>query len=219
MRTHSRHVGLALALLAWVVAGTEAAAWPKFAPLKGGSSVKVPLNVLDLLPLLDKWTEKDSTVETRAVAARFQEEFKAVVAKETVEVTKTAASRNWRGTVAVRVTVPCEVHFTIDWEKLRPEDVRVDLAKKTLKIRLPVPEPSFAEPKTTESRTCTEYGACRFGLFDSNTGLQLENVLLKEDWVAAAKAEAAQNVESARQMARQKLIEFFKWRGIDAEIE
>lgn len=74
---------------------------------------------------------------------------------------------NWRGTIAVKVTVPCTLHYAINLATLGAGDFRWDPATKLLRVRMPDVRLQSVEPDLEKAIYATT--ACtgmRFQFYD-----------------------------------------------------
>ncbi|MBY0228099.1 MAG: DUF4230 domain-containing protein [Gemmataceae bacterium] len=188
-----------LALL--LLAGAATAIGPAALLLPGPS---------DVVSLIDALTTKDGKAGVRIKAGKLAGSGKLLVARLRLDVALDQSSRNWRGTVTVRLTVPSEASYVVDLADLKPEHVRFDEAAKTLRIRMPDPKVEQVSPDLSGVKREDKYTANRWRFLDARTGDKMQNALLRHDYQEKARKVAEASAPSARNEARPRVEAFLK---------
>jgi hypothetical protein len=161
---------------------------------------------LDLVQLLDAVTGRDlpSSVELRQRGGRSQARL--LFRTDDFDVTVSGEQANWRGTVTVKVTIPCKVGYAIDLNSLSAEVVAFGPGR-LVRVRVPAAvEVVSVEPVLSRLEVEQSFGGCRFGFFDSDDALRVQNRLLREDYPEVARERASrQAADCARKQGCHEL--------------
>ncbi len=172
-----------------------------------------PIDLLgptDVIALIDHLTRSDSKTTVDVKAGAVAASGKLLVARVRVDVALGRTSRNWRGTVAVDMTVPSEITYAIDLSAIKADHVRIDKEKKLLVIRMPRPHVEAVTPVMEEVKRSDKYKAVRFRLLDSHVLTELQNSMLLHDYQAKARAAAEAQIPSAATLGRPRVEEFLQ---------
>src|SRR5690242_10816082 len=141
----------------------------------------------DVVKLIDLLTQKDSSTSMDVKVGTTTGQGKLLVARTRVNVAMERTSRNWRGPVVVRMTVPSDISYSLDLARSRPEHIRLDAAKRRLIVTMPTPEVEAVTPLLPAVQIDNAFRRARFKLLDRDTSRNLQNVMLREDYQARAR--------------------------------
>jgi hypothetical protein len=178
-----------------------------FAILPGAAAVVGPT---DVISLIDYLTHKDSMTKVEVKPGTVAASNKVLIARMRVDVELDRSSRNWRGTVAVRMTVPSDVTYSVDLSAIKPEHVSIDKDNKSLTITMPTPRVEDVTPALTEVKEESKYKGVRFRLTDRRFATQLQNDLLLHDYQSQARKAAEAQIPAATQQGRPQLEAFLQ---------
>jgi hypothetical protein len=164
----------------------------------------------DIVALIDALTKKDSDTSVDVKLKRTFGQGKLLVARARVDVAMERSSRNWRGRVLVRMSVPSEISYAIDLSDIRPDHVRVEADGRRLVIAMPAPKVEDVTPMLDAVRADNTFKAARFRLFDSATSQSLQNAMLTHDYLIRAREVGAQQAAKVREQGRAALQEFLR---------
>jgi len=177
---------------------------------------------LPLIQLLDLVTARDlpASVQVRQRGGRSL--AKLLFRADNIDVTVSGAQANWRGTVSVKVTIPCRVSYAIDLNSLSAELVG-GAGRPLLKVRVPDQvEVVSVEPVLAGLQVEESFGGCRFGFFDGDEARAVQIRLLREDYPERARERAqAQAADSARKQGAYELQQVLRHllAGLDGGVE
>jgi hypothetical protein len=188
-----------------------------------------PTNPATLLPyvsmvhhVLDVVTTRESAVNTRSKLALSETRSEWVVHRIKANVWVEKTSMNYLGQISVRVSIPCIVEFSLDMSAIRYGQMHYDPARKLLTIELPplqIRDPMALLP---EMKIEPQYHGLRGTMLDSEKVRRLQDQLVKEDYVPAAREAAMEVYAYAQRKARDQVQEFlqglFKDAGADIEV-
>jgi len=167
-----------------------------------------------LIALADELTEtKERKVD--AIFLAIERQQKVTVAKLAYVVVVEEQTKNWRGSVNLHATVPCEALFTVD---LRQVTMRWDPALKRLYIAAPDPQVESVEVMTEQRQVQTDYTRGRFSWYDGDKQDGLLVAALDE---VRAKAKEKAPEELARiGWAKEQLAHLFQdlWRTVEPDL-
>jgi hypothetical protein len=119
-------------------------------------------------------------------------------------------SRNWRGAVQVRLTVPTDATYSVNLAAIRPEDVHVDAGRRLLLVLMPEPRVEDVTPLLPELKAEDTFKHARFRHYDADASRELQNAILKEDYQRAARKEGEAHLPQVRERARQAVQEMLR---------
>jgi hypothetical protein len=162
----------------------------------------------DVVRLIDTLTRKDSTTSVDVKLGSTTGQGKLLIARTRVDVVMERSSRNWRGVVVVHLTVPSDVSYSLDLSEIRPEHIKLDAKERKLIIAMPTPKVEDVTPVLTGVKTDNTFKRARFKFMDRDTTHELQNVMLKEDYLARARQKGEAQVPEIRQKGRGVLEAF-----------
>jgi len=182
-----------------------------------GSAYIGPLDLImpgpspgDVVKILDVLTKKDSSTTTDVKMGDTTSQRKLLVARTRVDVALERTSRNWRGRVVVKLTVPSDISYSVDLTKIRPEQIRLDATKRQLIVTMPTPEVEDVTPLLSSVKIDNTFRRARFKLFDTDISRQLQNVMLREDYLARARKSGEAHLLEVRAQGKQALRTFLQ---------
>jgi hypothetical protein len=164
----------------------------------------------DVVGLIDALTRKDSKTTVDIKVGDTVGQGKLLVARTRVDVAMERSSCNWRGRVHVYLTVPSEITFSVDLQEIRPEHIRLDAKQRLLIVAMPMPKVDNVTPILAEVKTDNTFKRCRFKFLDKHTSHELQNTMLKEDYLARARQKGEMQLPEIRQQARGVLRVFLQ---------
>jgi hypothetical protein len=164
----------------------------------------------DVVRLIDSLTRVDSTTSVDVKLGSTVGQGKLLIARTRVDVVMERSSRNWRGQVVVHLTVPSDVSYSVDLSEIRPEHIRLDTKERLLIIAMPTPKVEDVTPVLSGVKTDNKFKRARFKFMDRETSHELQNVMLKEDYLARARKAAEERAGEIRQKGRGVLEAFLR---------
>jgi hypothetical protein len=168
------------------------------------------LSPTDVIGLIDKLTRKDSDTSVSLKVGITTSHGKLLVARTRVDVGLERSSRNWRGRVMVQLTVPSEVSYSVDLAEIRPEHIRVDKKERILTVQMPMPRVEDVTPILADVKTVNTCRHARFKCLDKPMLHELENTMLKEDYLARARQKGEEQLPEIRKQGCEALQEFLQ---------
>jgi hypothetical protein len=162
----------------------------------------------DVVKLIDAITRKDTSTTVDVNLGNTVSQGKLLIARSRVDVTLERSSRNWRGRVTVHLTVPSDISYSIDLAEIRPEHIRLDSKQRTLIVQMPLPRVEDVVPVLGDVKTENKFKRCRFKRVDMSTSRELQNTMLKEDYLARAREKAQRQLPEIRLQGRGALQAF-----------
>jgi hypothetical protein len=159
--------------------------------------LKLIHDVLDLVTT----RENPVVMRSRLNLSESQDDWVIHRIKATVWVERT--SRNYLGPIGVRVTVPCYVEYSIDMAGLRHSPMWLDADRRTWTIELSPVRIREPVPILSEMKVETTFGGFRGILLDAEKTRRMQEELLREDFIPAAREAAMQVYPFAQQRARE----------------
>ncbi len=199
-------------------------------------SIPIPLNIAsrptDLasaLPyiklihdVLDLATTRENPVVSRSRLALSEASSEWVVHRIKANVWVEKTSSNYLGQIGVRVSIPCRVEFSVDMSALRHGPMWYDAARRQLTIELPPVVIREPVPILSEMKVETSYRGLRGVLLDAEKTRRLQEELVREDYIPAAREAAWEVYPFAQHRAReqiQALVQrLFREAGSDIEV-
>lgn len=163
--------------------------------------------------------ETPTTMRAKLLASETRSEWIVHRIKANVWVERTQS--NYLGQIGVRVAIPCHVEYALDLGALRfgnvkfdPDQCRLELAIPPVQIRQPVP---LLDEMTVEPM----YKGLRGTLLDADKTRKIQEALVKEDYLVAAREAAVEVYNFAQDKARDQVRAFLQdlFRHAGAEIE
>jgi hypothetical protein len=184
---------------------------------------KLPLSkeAMNLLTLLDQFTEKESEPLVKALQGAFKNDGALVLANQRLDVSVCRQSSNWRGAVKVTMSMPAKVNYSVDLTQLKK--VRWDPQRKIITVVMPPLHVHGIEALLAE-KSCerTFPGWLRYRIADSSRAEQLEDAIFRQDYMPAARDQAERNASyagsAARENLRQSLRNFLRVAVPDIEV-
>jgi hypothetical protein len=203
-----RRVVWVLALVG-CVAGAPAAPPPAWALdlLTPGLPLPSPT---DVIGVIDALTKKDSDTKVGVKVGGTVAQGKLLVARTRADVTLERSSRNWRGRVFVSTTVPSDITYAIDLSELKAEHIRSDAERRVLVVSMPRLQVENVTPLLAETKTDRTYKRARFRFYDARTARDLENVILREDYLKRAREEGQARLPQVSEQGRSALQGFLQ---------
>jgi hypothetical protein len=164
----------------------------------------------DVVKLIDTLTKKDSSTGVDVKLGQTVGQGKLLIATTRMDVHLDRSSRNWRGRVEVRMTIPSEVAYTIDLADIRPEHIRCDHARRVLLVAMPTPRVASVTPDLAAARTERTFKRARFRRLDADVARELQNTILTGDYQARARATAEARLAQIKKSGREPLQAFFE---------
>jgi hypothetical protein len=164
----------------------------------------------DVIKVIDALTKKDSDTTVDVETSKAVNQGKLLVARMRVHIALERSSRNWRGRVSVTTKVPSEITYTIDLAQIRPEHIRVDAKRHLLIVKMPPLQVESVAPLLAKMESERKYKRGRFRFFDADTVRQLENAILKEDYLAKAREVGREQLPDVREQSRATLQNFLQ---------
>lgn len=164
----------------------------------------------DVIKLIDSLTKSDSSTKVDVKLGQTVSQGKLLVARTKVDVAMERTSKNWRGKVQVQMSVPTEISYSIDLSELRPEDIRLDAARRQLVVTMPSPKVEDVTPLLTGVKSENTYKAARFKFCDKDTSRELQNTMLLHDYQAKAREEGESALPKVREQAKSALQQFLQ---------
>jgi hypothetical protein len=168
------------------------------------------LSPTDVISLLDKLTRKDSSTSVSLRVGATTSQGKLLVARTRVDVALERSSRNWRGRVIVQLTVPSEVSYSVDLTEIRAKHIRVNKKERLLTVQMPTPQVEDVTPVLSEVKTENTCRWARFKCIDKPMLRELENAMLKEDFLAQARRMGEDHIPEIRKQGCETLQEFLQ---------
>jgi hypothetical protein len=159
----------------------------------------------DVVKLIDALTRKDSSTSVEVKQGDTMRQGKFLVARTRVEVVMERSSRNWRGPVNVHMTVPTDVTYSLDLSAIRPEHIAVDASRKLLVVALPPLQVEDVTPVLASLKSEDTFKRARFRRFDGDACRELQNTMLKEDYLLRARKEGEARLPAVREKAQAAL--------------
>jgi hypothetical protein len=218
----------ALIAIAAVFAASPVYAQPRTLQIPIPFTLPSPTSPASFLPyvsmvhqVLDVVTTRESPVNTRSKLALSESRSEWVVHRIKANVWVEKTSMNYLGQISVRVSIPCIVEFSLDMGAIRYGQMHYDPVRKLLTIELPplqVRDPMALLP---EMKIDSQYHGLRGTMLDSEKVRRLQDQLVKEDYVPAAREAAMEVYAYAQRKARDQVQEFFQgiFRDAGADIE
>ncbi len=201
----------ALLLLAFALCLTGGAALLQRARGQSLLTPGLPLpSPTDVVGVIDALTKKDSETTVDVKVGKTVAQGKLLVARTRVDVTLERSSRNWRGRVLVLTKVPSEVAYAIDLTEVKPERIRSDAKRGVLIVTMPPLHVENVTPLLAETKSDRTYKRARFRFYDANTAHELENAILKEDYLKRARKEGEKRLPEVREQGRASLQRFLQ---------
>ncbi len=187
-------------------------------PLPSSRGYVGPLDLLvpglpsptDVVKLIDVLTKKDSSTSVDVKMGDPIKQGKLLVARTRVDVAMERSSRNWRGRVVVQMHVPSDISYSVDLSRIKPEHIRLDARNRRLIVTMPSPQVEDVTPVLTGVKIDNAYRRARFKLLDTNTSHELQNVMLREDYLAKARRAGEARIDKVREQARGVLANFLQ---------
>lgn len=207
---------------------------PTFADARLGIPIPLelparPTSVSTALPyvrlvhqVLDTVTTRDypSTMRAKLLASESRSEWIVHRVKANIWVEK--VSSNYLGQVGVRVSIPCHVEFSLDMGAVRHGQFRYDPARRLLIVDLPPVQMRPPVPLLDEMQIEPMYKGLRGMLTDAEKVRRLQEELMKEDYMPAAREAALEVYDYAQRRARDQVQQFLKGvfaqAGADVEV-
>jgi hypothetical protein len=164
----------------------------------------------DVVKLLDLLTQKDSSTSMDVKVGTTVHQGKLLVARTRVDVAMERSSRNWRGRVVVKLSVPSDISYSVDLSKIRAEHIRLDADRRQLVVAMPTPEVEAVTPLLSAVRIDDSFRRARFKRFDRDTSRELQNVMLREDYQARARQSGVAQVPQVREQGKSALQAFLQ---------
>jgi hypothetical protein len=196
-------LGATALVMAWMLAG--ATAWAILpTDLLGLPSPTEVVRVIDTL------TRKDSDTDVQVKLGKAVGQGKLLVSQMHVEVVMDRSSRNWRGRVAVHMTVPTDISYSVNLTTIRTEHIRIDPKQRLLIVTMPPPQVEAVTPVLPDLKSENTFKHCRFRRFDADACRDLQNSMLKEDYQDRARKEGESRLPEVRNQARAAVGELLK---------
>jgi hypothetical protein len=164
----------------------------------------------DFLKLIDNLTRKDTSTTVEVNVVNTISQGRLLIARTRVDVALDRASRNWRGCVRVHLTVPSDISYSVDLTQIRPEHIRLDLKHRRLIVTMPMPQVEDVTPILGDVKTANSFKRCRFKRLDMDTSRELQNTMLKEDFLARARQMGETQLPEVRAQGRGALQAFLQ---------
>lgn len=193
---------------------------PKDAQKLGTQVKKFPIvNAAYLvLDIVDHFTAYESSTKMRTTLRGVRSEATLTAETRNIDVEMSRTHTTWYGEVTHRMTVPTDVSYTFDLNKMYadPKAFQYDAKRKLLVVTAPPVEVNKVVPKYTDAQITTEAGPLR----SKSYGRELELQMIKEDFQGAAKQKGEQYMEEARKAGKVQLKKFLEevMRTVDKEI-
>jgi hypothetical protein len=98
----------------------------------------------------------------------------------------------------------------MDLSRIRPEHIRVDKKERLLIVTMPELAVEEVTPDLSGLKIEPTYGPGRCKLFDSNNCRDLQNAMLKEDYVSVARQIGQTRIPDIREQGRESLQAFLQ---------
>jgi hypothetical protein len=125
------------------------------------------------------------------------------------------SSRNWRGRVVVHLVVPTKVSYSVDLAEIHPEHIQIHKKDRVVIVKMPLPHVEDVTPILGKVKTVNTCKWARFKGIDKPMLRELENTMLKEDYLSHARQVGETNVEEVRKQGGEVLRVFLQ-RLVDA---
>jgi len=172
--------------------------------------------------VLDTLTSSDAAPVMRAKLMASETRSEWVVHRIKANVWVERTSSNYLGQVGVRVAIPCYVEFSFDMGALRFGQAEYDPLKRRLVVQLPPVQMRQPVPLLDEMKIDPHYKGLRGTLLDADKVRRLQEELVKEDYLPAAREAALEVYDHAQAKAREQVQEFlrtiFKQANADVEV-
>jgi hypothetical protein len=187
-----------------------------------------PTNVGTLLPyismvhqVLDAVTTRESDTVSRSKLMLSESRSEWVVHRIKANVWVEKTSMNYLGQIVMRVSIPCVVEFSIDMSALRYGQMHFDASKKLLVLEMPAVQIRDPMPLLSDMKIEPQYRGLRGSMLDSEKMRRLQDELVKEDYVPAAREAAMEVYAYAQRKARDQVQEFLQglFKNAGAEVE
>lgn len=172
--------------------------------------------------VLDIATTRENPVVTRSRLAYSEASSEWVIHRIKANVWVEKTSSNYLGQIGVRVSIPCQVEFSIDMAAVRYGPIWFDADRRQLTIELPPVAIREPIPILSEMKVETSYRGLRGVLLDAEKTRRLQEELVREDYTPAAREAALDVYPFAQQRAREQvqslLQRLFREAGSDIEV-
>ena len=171
--------------------------------------------------VLDVVTTRESETATRSKLMLSESRSEWVVHRIKANVWVEKTSMNYLGQIGMRVSIPCVVEFSLDMAAIRYGQVNFDPARKLLVLELPPVQVRDPMPLLAEMKLEPQYRGLRGSMLDSEKMRRLQDELVKEDYVPAAREAAMEVYAYAQRKARDQVQEFLQglFKNAGAEVE
>jgi hypothetical protein len=164
----------------------------------------------DVIKVLDLLTKSDSSTSVDVKMGDTTNQGKLLVARTRFDVAMERSSRNWRGRVVVRMSVPSDVSYSVDLASIKPEHIRLDAARRRLHIAMPQPRVEDVTPLLQSIKIDNAFNRARFRRLDTDVSQELQNAMLREDYQAKARQSAEARLPQVREQGKGVLQEFLQ---------
>jgi hypothetical protein len=164
----------------------------------------------DVVKVIDTLTCKESSTNMEVKLGDSIGQGKLLVARTHVVVSMERSSRNWRGNVQVRMTVPSDISYSVNLAAIRAEHIRVEARQRLLIVTMPDPEVEDVTPQLSALKAEDTFKRARFRRWDGDAARGLQNTMLKEDFQVRARKEAEAHLSEVREQGRAALQEMLQ---------
>jgi hypothetical protein len=180
------------------------------------ASGPIPLEVLglpspgDVIRVIDTLTKKDSPTSVNVKVGATASQGKLLIARTSVNVEMERSSRNWRGRVVVTMSVPTAITYSVNLADIRAEHVRLDPERKAVVIAMPGPRVEDVTPLLANLKADSTFKRARFKRLDADTGRELQNEMLRHDYLLKARQKGEERIDAVREPGRRVLQAFLE---------